>query len=104
MHSRSPACPDASDFILVISGHRGSGRPGQDQGGAEDGHDGAAGSRTRRAGRDERRGERRAAERGRPEPAQRGGESHRGAEERACQAAAAGEEGKGGVGVECVFL
>lgn len=75
---------------VSISGSGGARRPGEDQGGAEDGHDSSVCPRARRAGRDERRGERRAAQRGRHQPAQRRGAHHRGAEERARQETATG--------------
>lgn len=83
--------PIAHYFSLcVLPGSVSTRRPGKDQGGAKDGYDVSTSSWTRRAGRNERRGERRAAQRRCHQPAQRRGTHHRGTEEWTCQETATG--------------
>lgn len=84
-----PPCEFA--HVFYFPGPVGTGGPGEDAGGAEDGrHDPAGAPRRRRAGRSGRPGERRAAQRRRRQAPQRRGARHRGAEERARQETAAG--------------
>lgn len=84
----SPAFPPP---CRNLPGHFSAGRPGEDEGGAEDGHHVSAGAwARRRARRAELGGRGRAGQRRRQQPAQRRGARHRGGEERPREETAAG--------------